>query len=132
MEKTKKAELVEKLTKRLEDAKVQAQSQNRKDNYPKLLVGGGEERINKRYISNKQYFQVAELHKYLEENQDLTHEEFEQVLKSKFVKFAFLRKLNKVIKNLDDELRTNGIKHVAMKYAEKKYARDVFNHWIHN
>lgn len=132
MEKIRKAELIEKLTEKLQVAKAQAKQQNQKDSYPQLFVGGGEERINQRYISNEQYFQVAQLYNYLMENENLTHEEFQEILKSKFVKFAFLRKLNRVVKNLDEELRTHGIRYVATKYAEKKYVNDAFNHWLHH
>lgn len=131
MNKTSNAELVVKLTERLKVAKVEARIQTDKDKWPKLIVGGGEEKINQKYISNEQYFQISQLYWFLREHPNLSHEEFEQVLKSKFVKFQFLRKLNKTIKNLDEELREHGIKCVAIKYAEIKYSKDFFRHWLY-
>ena len=131
MDKTSNAELVVKLTERLKIAKVEARIQTDKDKWPKLIVGGGEERVNEKYISNEKYFQISQLYWFLREHPNLSHEEFEQVLKSRFLKFKFLRKLNKVVENLDDELREHGIRYVAIRYAEKKYSKDFFNHWMY-
>lgn len=132
MDKTSNAELVVKLTKRLNVAKVEARIQTDKDKWPKLIVGGGEERVNEKYISNKQYFQISQLYCFLMEHKDLSHDEFEQLLNSKFIKFGFLRKLNKIVENLDEELREHGIRYVAMRYAEIKYTKDFFKHWVNS
>ncbi len=131
MEKQTNEKLVQKLIERLRVAKTNAQEQNKKDKFPKLLIGG-EERINQKYISNEQYFQIVQLYNFLKEYEDLTHEEFEEILKTKFGKFMFLRRLNKIVKNLDEELRDHGVRYVAIKFAEIKYSKDFFKHWLYS
>ena len=66
-------------------------------------------------LSNEQYFQIVALYEFLKDNEDLSNEEVKAMLKSR-LKFSFLRKLDKKIPNMIEELREHGPKYVAIMY----------------
>ena len=125
------AESNEKLVRRL--AKRILESRNRvwdmeDDQYPELYVGG-EKKINPKYLTDIQYAQIQELYFLLKDNEDLSEEDLEDILKVKFFMFKFLRKLNSRIPNLIEELRHNGVDRVAEMYASIKYEKDLNSYW---
>lgn len=66
-------------------------------------------------LSNEQYFQIVALYEFLKDNEDLSNDEVRAILKSR-LKFSFLRKLDKKIHNMIEELRDHGPKYVAIMY----------------
>ena len=69
-------------------------------------------------ITKDQRAKVYGLHNFLMENENLSQEELDQVLKVRFFKFAFLRRINKRVPNLIDELKTRGVIYVLGRYQE--------------
>ena len=55
-------------------------------------------------LNDDQYFQIVALYEFLKDNEDLSNEEVRAMLKSR-LKFSFLRKLDKKIPNMFEELR---------------------------
>ena len=76
-------------------------------------------------ITKKQRAQVYALYNFLNENKNLTQEELDDILKSKIFKFAFLRKLNKIIDNLPEELMTKGPTYVMWQYQQNTIMKKV-------
>lgn len=66
-------------------------------------------------LNDDQYFQIVALYEFLKDNEDLSNEEVRAMLKSR-LKFSFLRKLDKKIPNMFEELREHGPKCVAIMY----------------
>lgn len=78
-------------------------------------------------LNDGQYFQIVALYEFLKDNEDLSNEEVRAMLKSR-LKFSFLRKLDKKISNMLEELREHGPKCVAIMYDrsnQKKQADKV-------
>ena len=98
MEKERMENLIVKLTKKLEFAKFQAEMQD-KPREEKGLIIKKSTRLNPKYISNRQYFQIAQFYTFLKDNEDLTNSEVRKILKSK-KKFKFLLELDSLIPDL--------------------------------
>ena len=81
----------------------------------KLIQNQTEGRSTVTQLSNEQYFQIVTLYKFLKDNEDLSNDEVRAILKSR-LKFSFLRKLDKKIPNMFEELREHGPKCVAIMY----------------
>ena len=64
--------------------------------------------------------QVYALAKFLKDNEELTQDELDKILKARFFKFAFLRKLNNEIQDLIQELKKHGPSTVLMRYHQFK------------
>lgn len=118
MEKERMENLIVKLTKKLEFAKFQAEMQD-KPREEKGLIIKKSTRLNPKYISNRQYFQIAQFYTFLKDNEDLTNSEVRKILKSK-KKFKFLLELDSLIPDLFDELRLHGPMCIAIDYAKIK------------
>ena len=76
-------------------------------------------------FTKDQRAKVYALHNFLMENENLSQEELNEVLKGKFFKFAFLRRLNKVIDNLIEELKESGPTHVLWMYQQSKIMKNL-------
>lgn len=76
-------------------------------------------------ITKDQRAKVYGLHNFLMENENLSQEELDQVLKGRFFKFAFLRKLNKEVDNLIGELKESGPTHVLWMYQQSKIMKNL-------
>lgn len=111
MEKTAVKNLLKKLDEKLANEKYLGCSV--KD----VVVGGGlrlDGRIKKPVTMPKEQFdQICALYKFLKENNNLTQEELNNLLKTKFVQYKFLRQINKKMPGLLDELKTHGPMYVA-------------------
>ena len=72
------------------------------------------------FITKDQRAQVYALQSFLKENEGISQEDLNKVLKAKFFKFAFLRKLNKQVPNLIEEIKEQGAANVLWRYQENK------------
>lgn len=79
--------------------------------------------LNPKYISNKQYFQIAQFYNFLKENPNLTNEDILEILNSNN-KFSFLRKLDKLIPDFYEELKLHGPMCIATTYASRKHMNE--------
>lgn len=121
-----KKNLIVKLTENLQRAKSKANWENYKEREEsKQVFVQSETGINPRYLSNEQYFQIAEFYNFLKENKGLTAYEIRELLKGKLIKFAFLRKLDKLIPNFFDELKFHGPMSIATRYISLKYYKHL-------
>ena len=120
-----KKRLILELNEKMRIAKINAHWKEEKDTFDKKQVFvGSATRLNPRFISNKQYFQIAEFYNFLKENEDLTDEEIREVLKSKFIDYKFLRKLDKLIPGFFEELKFHGPMCVAIQYVDLKVRKE--------
>ena len=121
-----KKNLIVKLTENLQRAKSKANWENYKEREEsKQVFVQSETGINPRYLSNEQYFQIAEFYNFLEENKGLTAYEIRELLKGKLIKFAFLRKLDKLIPDFFEELKFHGPMSIATRYVSLKYYKHL-------
>jgi len=125
MENEVRKKLVVELYKKMQFAKFQAQTKENGDKDDLFLKPKGA-RINPKYLSDKQYFQIAQFYVFLKENPDLTSEEIREVLKSNN-KFSFLRKLDKLIPDFYEELKLHGPMTIATTYASRKHMNEQLN-----
>ena len=119
MEKEDRKKLVVELYKKMQFAKFQAQTKENGDKDDLFLKPKGA-RINPKYLSDKQYFQIAQFYVFLKENPNLTDEEIREVLKSN-KKFSFIRKLDINTPDLFSELKLHGPMVIATDYASRKH-----------
>lgn len=119
MEKEERKKLVVQLYKKMQFAKFQAETQDKKDKASLILKPKGA-RINPKYLSDKEYFQIAQFYVFLKENPNLTDEEIREVLKSNN-KFSFIRKLDSRTPDLFSELKLHGPMCIATDYASRKH-----------
>ena len=119
MEKEERKKLVVQLYKKMQFAKFQAETQ-KDSNKDDLFLKPKGARINPKYLSDKEYFQIAQFYVFLKENPDLTDEEIREILKSNN-KFSFIRKLDSRIPDLFSELKLHGPMTIATDYASKKH-----------
>ncbi len=75
-------------------------------------------------LNDDQYFQIVALYEFLKDNEDLSNEEVRAMLKSR-LKFSFLRKLDKKIPNMFEELREHGPKCVAIMYDRSNQGKQA-------
>ena len=119
MENEVRKKLVVELYKKIQFAKFQAQTKENGEKDDLFLKPKGA-RINPKYLSDKQYFQIAQFYVFLKENPDLTVEEIREILKSKN-KFSFIRKLDINTPDLFSELKLHGPMVIATDYAYRKH-----------
>ena len=122
MENEERQKLVVELYKKMQFAKFQAETQDIQDKKQKesVYVHNSELKINPKYLSNKQYFQIAQFYVFLKENPDLTDEEIREILNCNN-KFSFIRKLDSKIPDLFSELKLHGPMTIATDYASKQH-----------
>ena len=89
-----------------------------------IVVGGSCSRITGKItksvkIKKSEYDQLVGLYKFIQEHKDLTQEELDFVLKTKFLKFRFLRKVNALVPDFLNELKMHGAMQVALYYANR-------------
>lgn len=118
MENEVRKKLVVELYKKIKFAKLQAQTRHL-DNKDDLFLKPKGMRLNPKYISEKEYFQIAQFYVFLKENPDLTDEEIREILNCNN-KFSFIRKLDIKIPDLFSELKLHGPMTIATDYASKK------------
>ena len=119
MENEVRKKLVVELYKTMRIADFQAK--RRKDeNKDDLFLKPKGARINPKYLSDKQYFQIAQFYVFLKENPDLTNEEIREVLKSNN-KFSFIRKLDINTPDLFSKLKLHGPMVIATDYASREH-----------
>ena len=121
-----KKSLILKLNERLSIAKLHAHWKDNQQFDKKQVFVQSETKLNPRFISNKQYFQIAEFYNFLKENEDLTDEEIREVLQAKFVNYRFLRKLDKLIPDFFEELKFHGPMSVAIRYVDRKVNKENY------
>ena len=100
-------------------AKFQAEVKEDRDNNS-LFVKPVGYTLNPKYISHKEYFQVAQFYNFLKENPNLTNDDITEILNSNN-KFSFLRKLDKLIPDFYEELKLHGPMTIATTYASRKH-----------
>ena len=89
-----------------------------------VILGEVENRINGRKtntlkIPARQMDQLVALSKFLRKNSNVTQEDLNYLLKTKWIKFKFLRKINNMMPDLLDEIKNHGPQHVAIYYANR-------------
>ena len=119
MENEVRKKLVVELYKKMQFAKFQAEVKENTNKDDLILKPKGA-RINPKYISDKEYFQIAQFYVFLKENPDLTDEEIREILNHNN-KFSFIRKLDSKIPDLFSELKLHGPMTIAIDYASKKH-----------
>lgn len=119
MENEVRKKLVVELYKKIKFAKFQAQTRHL-DNKDDLFLKPKGMRLNPKYISEKEYFQIAQFYVFLKENPNLTDEETREILNCNN-KFSFIRKLDSKIPDLFDELKLHGPMVIATDYASRKH-----------
>ena len=128
MEKEERKSLVVNLYKKLNLAKFKADIEKSADKNSQKDVFHKPRglRINPKYLSQKQYFQIAEFYVFLHENSSLTDGEIREILNSNN-KFSFLRKLDKVIPDFFTELKDHGVMTMATTYVNMKFGKYALN-----
>lgn len=119
MENEERQKLVVELYKKIKFAKLQAQTRHL-DNKDDLFLKPKGMRLNPKYISEKEYFQIAQFYMFLKENPDLTDEEIREILNCNN-KFSFIRKLDSKIPDLFSELKLHGPMTIATDYASRQH-----------
>ena len=119
MENEERKKLVVKLYDKMRFAKSQAKSKEDKDNNSLFVKPVGYS-LNPKYISHKQYFQIAQFYNFLKENPELTNEDIKGILNTNN-KFSFLRKLDKSMPDFLEELKMHGPMCIATTYASRKH-----------
>lgn len=116
MEKQEKQNLLKKLDHRMRYAKMQSKiiDEPNKD----IIIK--EEKLNPKYISSKQYFQLAQFYQFLINNPDITEDDARELLNSK-IKFSYLRRVDKLVPNFISELKHHGPMSIAISYIENKH-----------
>ncbi|MBR4998512.1 MAG: hypothetical protein IKY10_01410 [Clostridia bacterium] len=122
MEKEEKQKLVVELYKKIKIAKLQAQTRDGVDKDDLFLKPKGI-RLNPKYITEKEYFQIAQFYKFLKENPELKDEEIREILNANN-KFSFIRKLDGKIPDLFSELKLHGPMYIATDYASRKHTSE--------
>ncbi len=122
MEKEERKKLVVELYKKMQFAKFQAGIKEAEDKDSLFLKPKGM-KLNPKYISDKEYFQIAQFYVFLKENPNLTDEEIREVLKSNN-KFSFIRKLDSRTPDLFSELKLHGPMCIATDYASRKHTHE--------
>lgn len=123
MEKEQINNLIVKLTKKLEFAKFQAGMQDKPKKETGVFIKAST-KLNPKYISNRQYFQIAQFYTFLKENDELTESQIRKILKSKN-KFKFLLELDSIIPDFIEELKLHGPMSIAIDYAKRKQVADI-------
>ena len=123
MEKEQMENLIVKLTKKLELAKFKAELQDKPKSENGVFIKSST-RLNPKYISNRQYFQIAQFYTFLKENDELTENQIRKILKSK-KKFKFLLELDSTIPDFIEELKFHGPMCIAIDYAKRKQTADI-------
>ena len=128
MEKELKQNLVAKLYNNLKLAKIKAdmQTNSEKNEKSAMFTSPKGIRINSKYLSNKEYFQIVEFYEFLKENPDLTDDEIREILNSNN-KFSFLRKVDQAVPNMFEELRDHGVMYIAVSYVSNKHGDKLLN-----
>ena len=121
-----KESLILKLNEKLRIAKLHAHWKDKRQFDKRQVFVQSETKLNPRYISNNQYYQIAEFYNFLTENEDLTDEEIREVLKYKFINYKFLRKLDKLIPDFFEELKMHGPMSVAIRYIDRKVNKENY------
>ena len=119
MENEVRKKLVVELYKKMQFAKFQAETR-KEANKDDLFLKPKGARINPKYLSDKEYFQIAQFYVFLKENPDLTDEEIREILKSN-KKFSFIRKLDINTPDLFSELKLHGPMTIATDYASRMH-----------
>lgn len=68
--------------------------------------------ISKNYID-----QLVAIHKFLKNNKEITEQDFDNLLKTSFVNFRFVKKLNRTMPDFLNELKTHGPMWIAKDYV---------------
>ncbi len=77
-------------------------------------------------ISGKQMAYIVAIKHYAEHHPDFTQEDLNEMLKTKKIKFAILRKMNKKIPDFAEELKTGNIMEIVIDYARRVQEEDTF------
>ena len=112
--------LVRELTKKLAIRELESSFYSDKD----IHVGGRYNRATGKTegaikIKQTEFDQLEGLYLFVKENQSLTQEELNELLKTKFLKFKFLRKVNAMLPDLLAEIKMHGAMQVAIYYANR-------------
>ena len=122
MEIEERKKLVVELYKKMKFAKLQAETKENVNKDDLFLKPKGA-RINPKYLSDKEYFQIAQFYTFLKENPNLTDEEIREILNCNN-KFSFIRKLDSKTPDLFSELKLHGPMCIATSYASRKYTNE--------
>lgn len=118
MEKAERKNLVVKLSRKIQLAKLQAEIV---ENSMKHRVFVGYKFVlNPKYISNEEYLKIVQLYLLLKENDNLSENDIRNILKTKH-KFAFLLKVDKVVPDFFNVLKLRGPMNTAINYVERRY-----------
>lgn len=72
--------------------------------------------ISKNYID-----QLVAIHKFLKDNKEITEQDFNNLLKTTFINFGFVKKLNRTMPDFLNELKTHGPMWIAKDYVYNKH-----------
>lgn len=73
--------------------------------------------FNPKYLKVEDYFSIKAFESFLKHHPELSKEEVLEVLKSEQKEFEFLKKLNKKMPTLIDDIKKNGAKVVGINYV---------------
>ncbi len=90
-----------------------------------VIVGGSYQRIRRTMghplkVSKNEYDQLVALSKFLGVPPEITQEDLNELLETKFSAFGFLRKVNNILPDFLLEIRDHGPQSVACYYANRK------------
>ena len=126
MQKEERKNLIIKLKDKLEYGYIEVLgNKNFLNSNKEVVVGGRYSRmmghilVSPVKVSKQQLDQLYGLSKFLRENPHVTQEDLNELLKTKFFKFKFLRKVNKLLPDLLIELRDYSAQSVALYYANR-------------
>lgn len=78
--------------------------------------------IKETTVTKHQYNQLIALQRFLQENENLTQKEFNCLLKTKFLKFKFLREVNAILPDMLSKLKEHSAMYVVLSYVSAKNA----------
>lgn len=118
MEKEERKSLINQLNDKFQNEKY------RGTDWKGVYLAGNGAKINGRLvapltISKKQMDQLIALKKFIEENDNITQEDLNVLLNTKFFKFKFLRKVNQTLPDLLSEIKQHSAIYVATYYANR-------------
>ena len=70
-------------------------------------------------VTKHQMLQLVALSQFLKENPEVTQEDLNELLKTKFFQFKFLRRVNNMLPDFLLELKNYGARSVALYYANR-------------
>lgn len=118
-----KQELAEELLQKVKYAEIRAKELKLdvKELGDKVFIQHeGEKLLNPKYIKLKEYFELVEFEDFVKSHEELTGRDYKDLLRAKFVEFAFLRKIYNTFDGVVEDLKRHGAHSVAIIYVSKK------------